>query len=59
MDAGMKRLIESFYDSIREGAPLPISYREILLTVGIMDSIFDQLANNTRQVQFASPSEAR
>jgi len=59
MDAGMKCLIESFYNSIREGAPLPISYREILLTTGIMDSIFEQLANNTRQVQFASQSEAR
>jgi hypothetical protein len=59
MDAGMKCLIESFYNSIREGAPLPIPYREILLTVRIMDSIFEQLANNTRQVQFASQSEAR
>jgi predicted dehydrogenase len=59
MDAGMKCLIESFYNSIREGAPLPISYREILLTAGIMESIFEQLANNTRQVQFASQSEAR
>ena len=59
MDAGMKCLIESFYNSIREGAPLPISYREILLTAGIMESIFEQLANNTRQVQFASQSESR
>ncbi len=59
MDAGMKCLIESFYNSIREGAPLPISYREILLSAGIMESIFEQLANNTRQVQFASQSESR
>ncbi len=59
MDAGMKCLIESFYNSIREGAPLPISYREILLTAGIMESIFEQLANNTRQVQFALQSESR
>jgi predicted dehydrogenase len=59
MDAGMRCLIESFYNSIREGAPLPIPYREILLTVRIMDLIFEQLANNTRQVQFASQSEAR
>jgi predicted dehydrogenase len=41
--AGMKFLIESFYRSIVEGAPLPIPYREILLTARIMDSIFVQL----------------
>jgi predicted dehydrogenase len=43
MKSGMKCLIESFYDSIRTGAPLPISYREIALTAKIMDSIFAQL----------------
>ena len=43
MDAGMKYLIESFYRSIREDAPLPISYREIVLTARIMDSIFEQV----------------
>jgi hypothetical protein len=39
----MKHLIESFYNSIREGAPVPIPYREILLTARIMDEIFNQL----------------
>ena len=39
----MKNLIEAFYDSIAKGSPLPISYREILLTSRIMDSIFEQL----------------
>jgi len=43
MDAGMKYLFESFYRSIREGHPVPIPYREILLTAKIMDAIFDQL----------------
>lgn len=43
MDAGMKILIESFYQSIREGGPLPVPYREIVLTAKIMDAIFDQL----------------
>jgi predicted dehydrogenase len=43
MKSGMKFLIESFYDSITEGAPLPIPYREISLTARIMDSIFAQL----------------
>ena len=45
MKSGMKFLIESFYRSISDGTPLPISYREILLTARIMDSIFEQLAN--------------
>lgn len=44
MDSGMKYLIEAFYDSIREGAPLPIPYREILLVSKIMENIFEQLA---------------
>jgi predicted dehydrogenase len=59
MDAGMKYLIESFYNSIREGAPLPIPYREILLTAQIMDSIFEQLGTGRPQVQLASQSQAR
>lgn len=43
MKSGMKFLIESFYRSIMHDSPLPISYREILLTSRIMDAIFDQL----------------
>ena len=43
MKSGMKFLIESFYRSIREDAPLPIPYREIILTARIMDAIFVQL----------------
>lgn len=46
VDTGMKYLTELFYGSIREDAPVPISYREILLTARIMDTIFDQLANS-------------
>jgi predicted dehydrogenase len=45
MKSGMKYLIESFYRSIAEGAPVPIPYREIVLTATIMDSIFQQLAD--------------
>ena len=51
--AGMKYLIESFYRSIRDDAPLPISYREILLTSRIMDAIFSQLA--ARETVLANP----
>jgi predicted dehydrogenase len=43
MDVGKKYLIESFYRSITDGAPLPIPYREILLTARIMDAIFEQI----------------
>jgi len=43
MKAGMKYLIQSFYESITKNTPVPIAYREILLTARIMDSIFAQL----------------
>ena len=39
----MKELIERFYDSIRLGKPVPIPYREIILTAKIMDEIFAQI----------------
>jgi predicted dehydrogenase len=43
MDSGRKYLIESFYRSIIDDTPLPIPYREILLTSRIMDTIFEQI----------------
>src|SRR5215831_9622986 len=42
-DFGMKELIERFYDSIRLGKPVPVPYREIILTAKIMDEIFAQI----------------
>jgi predicted dehydrogenase len=42
-DSGMKELIDRFYNSIRKGDPLPIPYREILLTARILDEIFAQI----------------
>jgi predicted dehydrogenase len=42
-DKGMKCLIESFYHSIQQDLPLPIPYKEILLTSKIMDAIFEQI----------------
>jgi hypothetical protein len=56
MDAGMKYLMESFYRSIRENAPLPIPYREILLTARIMDEIFQQLGAKESQDRFTYQS---
>ncbi len=47
MDAGMGHLIQSFHDAIRNDSPVPIPYREILLTATIMDEIFAQLASRS------------
>ena len=44
MDSGKKYLFESFYRSITDGIPVPIPYREILLTSKIMDTIFEQIS---------------
>jgi hypothetical protein len=46
----MKELIERFYNSIRKGSPLPIPYREIILTARIMDEIFAQIYPNRLQL---------
>jgi len=50
--SGMKYLIEAFYRSITDGTPVPIPYREILLTARIMDAIFDQLGTRRAEVHF-------
>lgn len=55
MKSGMKFLIESFYRSIVEDSPLPIPYREILLTARIMDAIFLQLRQQGRQGEANMP----
>lgn len=60
MKAGMKFLIESFYQSISQGKELPISYREILVTSKIMDSIFEQIrakASNSQNESAVRTSE--
>ena len=49
-DFGMKELIERFYNSVRKGSPLPIPYREIILTARIMDEIFSQIYPGRSQV---------
>lgn len=51
MKSGMKYLIEAFYRSIVEGTPVPIPYREILLTARIMDAIFTQLESRPAQAK--------
>jgi len=43
MKVSLKNLIEAFYRSIDANAPVPIPYREILLTTKIMDDIFAQV----------------
>lgn len=49
LDSGMGCLVRSFYRSILEDTPVPIPYREILLTSKIMEAIFDQLENGGSQ----------
>jgi hypothetical protein len=51
MKSGMKYLIEAFYHSILDGTPVPIPYREILLSARIMETIFVQLEANRSQLQ--------
>jgi predicted dehydrogenase len=45
-DAGMRELIEQFYQSARTGSSPPIPTREIVLTARIMDEIFRQIYAN-------------
>ncbi len=47
--AGMKHLIDTFYRSIQEDTPVPIPYREIILTARIMEAIFTQLAQGSQR----------
>jgi predicted dehydrogenase len=47
MESGMKCLIEAFYRSIAGKQPVPIPYREILLTARIMDDIFQQVSSQS------------
>jgi predicted dehydrogenase len=52
MDHGKYQLFRMFYDSVMELSPLPIPYREILLTSRIMDQIFAQVsAGNAGQTR--------
>src|SRR6266702_6578934 len=59
MKSGMKYLIEAFYRSIIEDGPVPIPYREILLTARMMDAIFAQLATTRPIVDAESPARNR
>jgi len=55
-DFGMKELIERFYNSVRKGSPVPIPYREIILTARIMDEIFAQIHPSRTQASEAPAS---
>jgi predicted dehydrogenase len=43
MKSGMRFLIEAFYRAAHDQGPVPIAYREIVMTARIMDSIFSQI----------------
>ena len=55
MKSGMKYLIEAFYQSIVDGTPPPIPYREIVLTAKIMDAIFAQVYASSVQAGERTP----
>jgi len=54
-EAGLFTLISLFYKSVSEGAPLPIPYREILLTSEIMDAAFEQVRINQQNRRSDEP----
>ena len=43
MESGKKELMAAFYRSIAEGGPVPIPYKEILMTARLMDAIFEHV----------------
>lgn len=51
-DTGRRRLVKSFYDSIRQGGPVPIPYREIIGTAWIMDRIFQQISQDGKPATY-------
>jgi predicted dehydrogenase len=51
MKSGMKFLIEAFYNSVVSGRRPPITYREIILTSRLMESIFDQVGGEKSRGQ--------
>lgn len=44
-DSGLGHLVAAFYRSVLGQGPLPITYREVLLTARIMDAVFAQLTS--------------
>lgn len=56
MTYGMKYLIESFHRTVSDNTPLPISYKEILLTARIMDAIFAQTNLQSSRINSESKS---
>ena len=42
-EAGLYNLLRAFYRSVSENSPLPISYKDILLTSQIMNDVFRQI----------------
>ncbi len=54
MKAGLRNLINEFYNSIANDRAVPISYRDIVLTCQIMDDIFQQLPSASLKADFES-----
>jgi predicted dehydrogenase len=58
-DTGLRRLMEKFYSAVSCEDPLPIPYREILLTSRIMDDIFAQVLRDRDRRVAATPIETK
>jgi predicted dehydrogenase len=56
-ESGMFFLIRAFYQSLTENTPLPVPYRDILLTSRIIDEIFNQIGCSADVVEPGSPSQ--
>jgi predicted dehydrogenase len=58
MDDGKYRLFSAFYNSVANDTPVPIPYREIILTSRIMDEIFAQTSPGRNTATAAAPVTA-
>lgn len=57
-DTGLIKLMNQFYSAVAGETPLPISYREILVTARIMDQIFAQVLRD-RTLAVREPADSR
>lgn len=58
-DSGLRRLMEKFYSAVSCEDPLPIPYREILLTSRIMDDIFTQVLRDRDRRSLAALADTK
>ena len=57
-DTGLARLMNQFYSAISGESPLPLRYRDIILTSRIMDEVFAQVLCNRKKADLDAGHEA-